>query len=216
MFLFLFLLLPFSLTLFLIKNGTRYSTSIFIGIVSAVLICSFNLFFVTSSHVIHFSFKTNFINCLFKQLLLPVILLYGLFFIISRDTLEYKTKSFFPLICSFYSIYMPFFILKGHSVNYSFYELFCEALLFLTMIATVSVYIKNLFNPSIKRIGLKILYIFLILIYLITPAIIQTLYIVSPENIFLYVLFVIYTIIPFSAFIFRKFFDFQLSFFPID
>lgn len=216
MILFLCLLLPVSLVVFLMHNGGKYIPAVFIGLISALIVCGVNAFFLTAQHIVVYSFKTNFLLYLIKNIFLPVIIVYTLFFLISKDSLDFKIKCFFPLLASFYAVYMPFYIMKGHAVNYSFFELFIQPALILTLISTLSVLIKNIAMYKTNKVLITILSVISILFYMIVPALIQGFYVISSQTIVLTILSVVYIILPLTAFVFKKFFNIELSFFQID
>ena len=83
------------------KKDAHLVPAIFVGLVAAVLVCGFRAFFLYSHRVIPFSFENNMWYLLLRQTLLPVVLLYGLFFLISKDTISYKVEALFPLLLSF-------------------------------------------------------------------------------------------------------------------
>ena len=64
------------------------------GATAAVLVCAFRTFFLYAHRVIPYSFGENFAFLLIRQAVLPILILYGLFFLLSRDSLEFKADMF--------------------------------------------------------------------------------------------------------------------------
>lgn len=197
MFLFLFAILPVSLIVFFLFNkDTKYLPVMFTGAITALIVCGINAFFLTSHRLVPVSIFENCIFYLHKQYLFPVIIIYAVYLIISNDSWEFKFKSFFPLFTAFYMIYMPFFLLKGHAVNYSFSEIFIFPLLQFFMIFTISCLLSQNTKAKIHTI---ILNSFVILIYLVLPSYIETLFILNENILIRTILTVLYFLIPITG-----------------
>lgn len=206
MILFASLLLPVVLIGYYLKNKDKtIIPSVFIGFVAAVLVCVFKMFFVYSHRVISYNFGSNFAFYLLRQTLLPVILVYGIFFAFSKDTIEYRSKKCFPLLTSFYMVYFPYSIVSSSEGLYSFYPLFVKPFVFLMMIIVFSVCIKNIFSfLAEKKFVLMGLYILIAIFYLLIPAVFDSLYIIDTDIFIMSISSIIYCVLPIVYFIFRK------------
>jgi len=194
MFLFLFSILPISLIVFfLISKESKYLPVVFIGALTAILVCGYNAFFLTSHRLIPISVYENCIYYLHRQTLFPILIIYAVYLIVTNDTWEFKFKSFFPLFTAFFMIYMPFFFLKGHNVNYSLSELFIFPLLQFFMIFTISCLLSQ--NTKAK-VPVIILNSFVIILYLVLPAYLESLFILNEKITLRTILTVLYILVP--------------------
>jgi hypothetical protein len=153
---------------------------VFTGMMCAVLICAFRTFFLFAHRVIPYSFSENFIFLLMRQIILPTFVLYGLFFALSRDSIEFKVEMFLPLTASFYMVYLPFCIVSSAEGLYSAFGLFVKPCMFAAMLCFLSVLAKTFFAAfNSKKIFLLVIYVLLALIYLIVPAMVEAMYLVN-------------------------------------
>lgn len=178
---------------------------VFSGVISALLVCAFRIFFLFAHRVVPYSFSENFAFLLFQQALLPIILLYGLFFLISRDSLEFKVEMFLPLTASFYMIYLPFCIISSAEGLYSAFGLFVKPCLFIAMLYFLSFAAKAVMSTAKnKKFVFMILFLLLSVLYLFVPALIESMYLMT-TNLFIAILCSIpYCLLPFLLFFFSK------------
>jgi hypothetical protein len=76
-------------------------------------------------------FWLNFLYIVFSQTAVPAVVVFLLFVYLSKDTIEFRIGSYFPLLCSFYAVYLPYHIMAGSGSAYSFFELFLKPLMYL-------------------------------------------------------------------------------------
>lgn len=153
---------------------------IFTGLVSAVLVCGFRAFFLYSHRIVPFSFEMNMWYLLIRQTLLPVIILYGLFFIISKDTISYKVQSLFPLLISFYLLYLPYTILSGSEKIITTFPLFIKPVLFTVMIFSLGLSANHIEKTvRAKKYVFTAIWIIVALISIVAPSILETMYIMD-------------------------------------
>ncbi len=181
MYLFMFLLLPLILTAYCIyKKDTRIIPVIFVGIVAAVLVCGFKAFFLYSHRIIPFSFGKNVWYLLVRQTLIPVILVYGLFFLWSKDQLSFKFDAFMPLVMAFYVLYLPYNIISTADHVITSFQLFVKPAVFAVMILTISFLLKRLENSiTANKKVMAVLIGILIVINLLIPALLESMYILD-------------------------------------
>ena len=162
------------------KKNRAVTPVLFAGILSAVLVCLFRMFFVFAHRVIIYSFWNNFFYIVMNQTLLPVLILCGLFFLISRDPPEYKLDGLFPLTASFYMVYLPFCIVSTSEGLYSAFSLFAKPVMFAAMLLMLSFSARQINKAAAGR---KILPVFLFaalaLVCLLIPAAIEAMYILT-------------------------------------
>ena len=186
--LFLLVLFPCVLGLYFFQsvNGKKYLVA-FAGCFSAVVYCTAAGLFSSAFRLVPYSFFSNFLFYFLTQAFIPLVLLNGIFFIWSKDSLEYKIDSFFPLTVSFYSVYLPFSIMFG-VIEFNFYQLFIKPLIFLFMIMSLFFMIKIIYNfllnDSKNKYLFFVLMVFAFFIFLIIPAVADALFIIT-DNYFL-------------------------------
>ena len=203
MYLFMFLLLPLILTAYCFyKKNTRIIPAIFLGIIVAVLVCGFRAFFLYAHRIVPFSFEKNAVYLLMRQTLLPVILVYGIFFLWSKDELSYKIESFMPLMVSFYMLYLPYNILSTSGHVFTTFPLFVKPVIFAVMLFSITLFLhcmeKCIEKKSYVFAGL---WIFISIINLVIPALLETMYILDMNYALVLILSALYCVITPLAFL---------------
>ena len=201
MLLFSFLLLPLVLILYcLLAKEKRNLIIVFIGILSSSILCAIKEFVLFSHRLVPYSFGLNFVY-FFPQTLVVTIIVYGLFILLTKDEWDFKIKSFFPLIMSFYSIYLPYTIIGFSNSKYAAYYIFLKPLLYLAMILICYFYLKKFYKNLLeKKVQLSIFSITIFLVSLIFPAIVESLYVINSSLVivlilsFLFILFSIFLV----------------------
>lgn len=168
-------ILPLCLILWAITYGEKkYTIAFLTGLLSGVVVTSIKGFFTFSHRVIPYSFSENFIYLFVREALLPVLILYGIYVLLSHDEPEFKAKSFFPLVNAFYISFLPFIILSGNKAIHTHFELFLKPVIFEIMIFALSGAVKE-FTACLKG-SKKLIFIPVIvaLVYIAGPAFIET------------------------------------------
>ena len=162
------------------KRDLHLIPVIFTGLISAVLICGFRAFFLYSHRVIPYSFEMNMLYLLLRQTLLPIIVLYGVFFLVSKDEISYKVEALFPLLISFYLLYLPYTILSGVDHIISTFPLFIKPVLFTVMIFSLGLSAKHIEKTiRAKKYFFASLWIIIALISIVFPSVVETMYILD-------------------------------------
>jgi hypothetical protein len=152
MFLFLIMLLPSTLAYYLINSDDKAVIPVVLtGVFSSVLFCAFKAFFSFMYRIPPAAFLPNYAYILFGQTIVPAAVVYLLFFFLSKDDLSFRIKAYFPLLCSFFSVYMPYHIIAGSDSVYSAFELFLKPVLYLMMLVASSLCIRFIFRSSADR-----------------------------------------------------------------
>ena len=195
MYLFMFLLLPLILAAWCFyKKDSHLIPAIFLGIVAAVLVCGFKAFFLYSHRIIPYSFKSNVIFLLVRQTLLPVILLYGIFFAWSKDEISYKVESFFPLLISFYMLYLPYTIISTTEGLYTTFPLFVKPVLFVVMIFSLGLGAKHIEKTVRNRkFVFTAIWVIISLISVVVPSLLESMYILDMNYFIVLVLSAVYS-----------------------
>ena len=207
MILFLLLLLPLSLIIYVLDvKDKKMITTIFIGAFTAIFVSFCRMFFSFTHRIIPYEFSNNFWYYIIYQNLLPIILLYGIFFLISKDEMEYKIKNIFPLLCSYFAIYLPYCVMSMSEFYYQGYDIFLKPVIYLAMIVQISIsgfYLyKSIGSKNISGITINGL---LLLVYLFYPAISDALYAIDYNFSVILVLGLIFSILPLFFVVFNFF-----------
>lgn len=198
MLVFLLLLLPLAFIFYcFVKKDYQIIIPAVIGLMSAVIFCAFKSFLTFSHRVVPYSFSQNFIFFLSKQLI-PVLVLCAAFFVVSRDSFEYRFKSFFSLVCPFEIVYMPYFVISlTESTVYSNFGIFIYPLMVLSMLIVMSLDINYLYDGFTQRkIPVILLNIPLLLIYMILPSVVTAAYFMGTAFHIILIVSGIYIVLP--------------------
>lgn len=212
MYIYLCVLFPSVLILcFLYNKNFKMISLVATGIFSATIFCAIKAFFMFTHRLVPFSFLQNFSFYLTSLYLVPVIVVYAVFFLVSKDSLEYKFQAFLPLELSFYTIFFPYTVLSSSGPDYSFFELFVRPTIAVScfvsagfLIFSVSKTISDL--PKTKSLIFMILRIIFALIFVCLPSVTDSLYAVNTNHALLVILSIIFIILPLSVFFTESFF----------
>ena len=206
MYLFMFLLLPLILAAWCFyKKDSHLIPVIVAGLVTAVLVCGFRAFFLYSHRVIPFSFEKNMMYLLVHQTLLPVILIYGVFFLVSRDAISYKVEALFPLLLSFYILYLPYTILSTSEKIFTTFPLMVKPLLFAVMIFSLGLSAKHIEkNFSAKKYFFAAVWILISIICIVLPSVVETMYLLDMSYFLILIISGVYTLALPVLFIFSR------------
>ena len=205
MYLFMIFLLPLILAAYCIyKKDKRIVPVIFVGLIAAVLVCGFKAFFLYSHRIVPFSFGKNVIFLLVRQTLLPVLLVYGIFFVWSKDELSFKIEAFYPLVMSFYALYLPYTIISTSDHVITSFQLFVKPAGFAVMFFSLSIIMRRLeVFISEKKYAFIGIFGALALIYLIIPALLESMYILDVNYFLVLLLSAVYCLLaPLAKFYF--------------
>ena len=195
---FLLLVLPIALVFFYLFNKeNKFFVATLIGVLCAVLLCAFKVFFTYSHRLIPDSFSENFIYYLLNESCLPLCGVSLIFFLIIKDSIENKINLFFPLICAFYAIYLPYLVISRTTSVYSGYAIFIKPIVYLAMIVQCALSLRCIISSlKSKKIVFVAINIVLIVAYLIIPAIIESLYVMNMSFVEVILISTVYIIIP--------------------
>ena len=167
---------------------------IFTGLISAVLVCGFRAFFLYSHRIIPLSFELNMWYLLLRQTLLPVIVLYGVFFLVSKDTITYKVEALFPLLLSFYLLYLPYTILSGSEKIITTFPLFIKPVIFTVMIFSLGLGAKHIEKTiRAKKYVFTSIWILICIVSIAAPSILETMYLMDMNYLLILILSGVYS-----------------------
>ena len=203
----MFLLLPLILAAWCFyKKDSHLIPVIVLGLVTAVLVCGFRAFFLYPHRIIPYSFGKNMWYLLLRQTLLPVVLIYGLFFLISRDELSYKIEAFFPLLISFYSLYLPYTILSTSEKIITSFPLLIKPTLFTVMIFSLALSAKHIEKTlTAQKYTFAVTWIVIALLCVIFPSVVESMYILDMNYLLILVLSGVYSVALPVLFILSRF-----------
>lgn len=195
MYLFMFFLLPLILAAWCFyKKDSHLIPVILTGAVAAVLVCGFKAFFLYSHRIIPYSFESNVIYLLVRQTLLPVILVYGIFFAWSKDEISYKVEAFFPLLISFYMLYLPYTIISTSEGLYTTFPLIVKPVLFVVMIFSLALSAKHIEKTLVnKKYVFSAIWIIIGLVSVVMPSLLEGMYILDMNYFLILILSGIYS-----------------------
>ena len=179
---FLLALLPLSVLIFYFQkekeNRAHLLVVIFTGFLTSTLFVGYKILFSSSYYIPSASFFKNFLAYAVTQAVIPVAAVYGLFFFFTKkDSLIARCSHFFPLMASFYTVYLPYIVLETDK-PYSPFYLFVKPLLFLSMLIFTHIWLSKASVTHLKTTSSKNLCNFLALfINIVFPAIIESLWI---------------------------------------
>ena len=206
MLLFLLTLLPFALILYsFLKKDKKIILPVFAGLVTAVVVCACRFFFTYEHRLIYDSFSENYIYYLVKQNLLPLLIVSAVYALVSRDTAEYKIDNFFPLLCTFFIVYLPYCVITASEFYYQAYDIFLKPVIYLAMLVMISFCLKNGWNSiTSKNMFFAALNILIIVVYAFYPAVSDTLYAINYNFAIILIIGLVYSLIPFALFVIRQ------------
>lgn len=206
MYFFLIILLPLSFIAYCFFTKDKQIVPVSLaGFFTAVVVCLIKVIFTYAHRIVPYSVADNFLFYFIRQTFLPVVLLYGIFIAISRDSIEFKIKSYFPLMVSFFMIYMPFVIIAPAEPTVPAYQLFVKPLMILAMIVMQSLCLKTGFNfIKNKKIFAFAISCAIFILYLVLPSLLESLYLVGTNFVLVCIISAIYIFVP-LAYVILKF-----------
>ena len=206
MLLFLILLLPVTLLAYaLIKKDRTIILPIFAGLITASVVCACRFFFTYEHHLIYYSFAQNFVYYLVKQNLLPLVIVSAVYALISRDTAEYKIKNFFPLMCTYFAVYLPYCVITSSEVYYQSYDLFLKPVIYLAMLVQISMSLIAAFNGIKDHKNFSVIINgLLIIVYAFYPAVSDALYAIDYSFAIILLIGIIFSALPVLYFFLTK------------
>lgn len=134
---------------------TEYSFKSFfgpiaIGLTAGIVSAIFKEYFIFSAYVATSGFFEHFLHIL-KTTFFPPLILFALWDFLSKDDTKYKATSAFPLLASFYAIFLPYISISSPE-KHSFFFLFENPILFIcTAFFAQALYLKIKFSIESKQ-----------------------------------------------------------------
>lgn len=203
---FLVSLLPAFLLLYFFRMGKfKQQLTLCVSFFLSVVFCTIVGLFGSSYRLTPASFFGNYFFFLFTQVIIPQVVLLVLFFLISKDSMDYKLLAIFPLLAGFYSVYLPFCVLFSDEALNAF-TLFFKPVIFLCMLCGESVAFLCLAESIRKRkTSMIVLFCLILALILLTPSALDTLYVVGLAKSLWITFSVVYVgAISFYVFVFNR------------
>ena len=199
MLLFLILLIPCAIALYCIeKKDQKLVPIMFIGLMCAVVYSLIRIIFFYSHRITLDSFLMNFLWYYIRLALLPNLVIYSLYCLLTKGSAEFKINSFFPLMAVFYAVFIPYNVVAFTDSIYSGYDCFLKPVLYLAMLVELTICLKKF--HAIKKenaSGNSTLCIILIILYSIVPPAVDSFYAMNKFFYFSLPLCVLYVLLPF-------------------
>lgn len=174
------LLLPVALFIYFAVSGqkkfiTVAATGFFVG----MIVCGVRFVFFFSHRLVPESFILNYLFYVTRLVILPMIV-YVVFVLISKDSGEFKIKSFFPLMTSFAIVYYPYYFLTMSGSVYNGYDLFFRPVIYLSMLTGFALSLKRIYSACVnEEPSSKINSIVIAALILLFPAVVDTSYVMN-------------------------------------
>lgn len=181
MFLFLILLFP-TVLCFCCFHSTKkiYGFLVAAGAFLGIFASGCTALFSYMHRIPEFSLCSNFFYYFLKEYGLPLILVYALYFFTTKDSVEFKIKSFFPVVAAFYAVYMPYCVIASSNAAFSFFQLFAKPVLMLSEVFFASFFAYRIYCAAVsKNISRIIVLSFSALVMLVIPPALETMYLLS-------------------------------------
>ena len=179
MFVFLVVLIPSVLIAYHVFNNCKKQQIIScVFFLFSIVVCVVMGLFGISSEPIFDSFFENFLRFFFTETFLPSVIVSLIFLLWSKDSVEYKVQSFFPLLAGFYSAYLPFQVLFSNA-EANLFTVFVKPFLFLCMISSFSICVYLVYKAITEKHSLLSVFLFgfISLFAIICPALAESLWI---------------------------------------
>lgn len=196
MFLFLILLFP-TVLCFCCFHSTKkiYGFLVASGAFLGILASGCTALFSYMHRIPEFSVCSNFFYYFLKEYVLPLVLVYALYFFATKDSVEFKIKAFFPVSAAFYAVYMPYCVISSSSAAFSFFQLFIKPVLMLSMVFMASFFAYRIYCAAVlKNISKIIVLSFLALIALLVPPALETMYLLCIALPVVYIVAVVFAL----------------------
>lgn len=163
MWLFAFFFLPCILVLYFMDHANRSKVySVLLGLGCGAVYVVFAILFGSEYRVISVNFFKNFSWLLLQETFLPAIIITILFFLLSKDSFQFKVNVLFLVLAGFYTLYIPFRILF-RSGAFTAFTLFFKPILLACFVLGFSFAIR-LFYKNLK--GQKVVILFVLPVFL--------------------------------------------------
>lgn len=192
--LFLVLLMPLTLWMWCLVNCDKYVVPVvFSGVLAGAIVSMCISIFGSTYRLTEFSFMSNFTFLFLTIYFIPVVVVYAVFFLLTKDDVEFKLNCFFPLTVSFCSIFIPYMSVASSIDRFSFFAIFYRPALCVFMLMACSVFV-NFFARELKgkKYFFAVIWIVLMLVHMVLPAVFDALWIFGAKLWLVYIFCFVY------------------------
>lgn len=202
MFLFMILLFPTVLGFCAAHSDKKiYGFMIALGAVSGIAVCACSAVFSYMHRIPQYSLVINFFYYFLKIYALPLLLLYAAYFFVTKDSFDFRVKAFFPVVASFYAIYMPYCIIAASDASFSFFLLFVKPVVMLSMVFLSSLIAYRIYCRALENSVSRIVLLgFCEFFVLALPALLEALWLMCLMLPVVYIAAVIYALVALILF----------------
>lgn len=191
------ILIPSVLVFYCVKSRDKAAVAVAsLGAFAGFLVCVFLALFASLHRIPEYSFSSNFAHYALREYILPLAVIYAVFFLVTKDEFSFKAKSFFPLSAGFLSFFMPYIIIVSNDSVFSFYELFVKPSLWLSMIIIASGIVPRLLKAGAEKSYRSLSFFSVVLAFVIFfPPFLNSLWILNwmkPAFVVLSVLYILF------------------------
>lgn len=199
MLLFLLLLFPLALVAYYVyRKDPKQLLAIVTGLLIGAVVSGISFFFKFSHRVVPYSFALNLTYYIEKMGIITVVVIYGLFFLVSKDSFEDRIGYFDSLMLSCYAVMVPFYVITGNESSvYPGFAIFVKPLIYLAMIFAAGSLLNTFYKSIVnKKIGIAILSALVMIAVLLVPSLIEALYAISYSYALVLIFSFVYVLIP--------------------
>lgn len=180
MFLFTVILIPATLVFYCVSVRDKMIVAVSLcGILSGFFVCICTSLFTFMHRVPLYSFNSNFSYYASREYILPIVLIFFVYFFVTKDDFSFKARAFFPLSLGFLSVFVPYITVSAKQSAFSFYELFAKPVIWLSMVIFLKFLVVRLFSSGTGTKLSVIMYSVLVAFVLFVPPFINALWVVN-------------------------------------
>lgn len=180
MFLFTVILIPATLVFYCVSVRDKMIVAVSLcGILSGFFVCICTSLFTFMHRVPLYSFGSNFSYYASREYILPIVLIFFVYFFVTKDDFSFKARAFFPLSLGFLSVFVPYITVSAKQSAFSFYELFAKPVIWLSMVIFLKFLVVRLFSSGTGTKLSVIMYSVLAAFVLFVPPFINALWVVN-------------------------------------
>ncbi len=192
--LFLVFFMPCILAIWCISNHDKYVLPVVCsGFMTGVLVSVIISIFGSTYRLTEYSFGSNFGYIFSVFYILPALILYVVYFFVTKDPVDFRIKCFFPLTVSFYSVYVPYITVSAATERLPFFGLFYRPSLCIAMLMLCSVFVRGLIESVQQKNCLWVgLNAFFAVVSMIVPSCLDTFWIFGAKTWLIYLACFVY------------------------
>lgn len=178
---------------------TSFISPIIAGAFIGIVVSFIKEFFILSDYDVPANFFLYAIH-LSWETILPIVTLTLFWFLISKDEEPYKHSALFPLIASFYAVFLPYETISSEEAPSSFFLFIKPPLLTGLIIISCGLILLSKKNYHSKKYRKSALFLALFVVSLFTEPVIQSLWYFKIASVLYLILFFIVILLTFTIY----------------